>query len=140
VKHPLASLAVALLAGATAAGCTASPARPPSAAPPRTVATALAAQPFPGAAGARDRVVVRAQGTGPRTLASFVVDGSSLYFEISCLGSGNFTVADRTPMFVVGPCDGSGTTSTVGGEKGRLLRLSVDVAPSTRWELYLTEG
>jgi hypothetical protein len=144
MRKPLAGVAVALLAGATAAGCSA--ATPPRQSAPPTPAVApapaqiLAAQPFPGAAGAGDHLLVEAHGTGPRALASFVVRGSLLYFEIACSGPGSFTVAARTPLFVVGPCNGSGIISTIGGEKGRRLALTAEVAPSTRWELYLTES
>jgi hypothetical protein len=144
VRPVLAGLA-ALAAGAVMAGCASAPAPRDGAAHPSTSTTrratpTLAAEPFPDAAGVGDPLVLSASGTGPRVLPAFVAHGSSLYFEIACLGAGTFTVVDRKPLFRVGPCNGDGTTSIIGGENGRRLALVVDVPAVTRWELYVTES
>lgn len=106
--------------------------------PPATTRP-LPGEPFSGAPGAHDRVVLRRAGRGSRELPSFVVAARSLYLEVACLGTGSVTIKSSRPLLST-RCDGSGGTSRIAGDAGQRANWTVEASASTRWAVYVTEG
>lgn len=160
------ALLTALGLGVFAAACTSTPSQPAgsghhatatssttsaSSSPGASTGTtkppgAAVSLPDPADAGGSsvDTLVLRASGRGSRDLGNVPLTSSDVHVQFWCDGPGRFTVLANLPEIdsTLLTCLGTGTAVFFGYTvPSRMLRsLTVQVDPTTRWSLVVTEG